>query len=294
MYILLPPYDVPMKNILIPTDFTPNSWNAIEYAVYLFDQLPCNFYILHVGDLKQSSVVGNSFSLPAEISSPSIKTKLKNFFERSELLASKKGHHVIALLEYGDFINIIRKTVAEKKIDLIVMGTRGTSGFKKRILGSNTGNVIVKVSCNTLVVPQNAKFKRPGKIAFPTDYNIFYSHTILEALSETIYHCDAQFQILKILKRNGILNAAQENNKAYLEDYLEELYSGSLEFRTFTGTLVLPAIQDATSRGEINMVMMVAKNLNFLQQLFFDSTIKRLSFHNTVPVMMLHEKLIRA
>lgn len=37
-----------MKNILIPTDFSENAWNAIEYALRFFSKSSCNFYILHV------------------------------------------------------------------------------------------------------------------------------------------------------------------------------------------------------------------------------------------------------
>ncbi len=37
-----------MNNILIPTDFSKNSWNAIAYALKYFENSTCNFYLLHV------------------------------------------------------------------------------------------------------------------------------------------------------------------------------------------------------------------------------------------------------
>ena len=37
-----------MKNILVPTDFSQNSWNSIEYALKFFKNYTCNFYLLHV------------------------------------------------------------------------------------------------------------------------------------------------------------------------------------------------------------------------------------------------------
>ena len=37
-----------MANILIPTDFSDNAWNAVEYAVEFFKNSSCNFYLLHV------------------------------------------------------------------------------------------------------------------------------------------------------------------------------------------------------------------------------------------------------
>ena len=40
-----------MKNILLPTDFSENSWNAIKYAINFFAKETCYFYVLHVNRL---------------------------------------------------------------------------------------------------------------------------------------------------------------------------------------------------------------------------------------------------
>ena len=37
-----------MKNILLPTDFSKNSLNAMYYAMALFKDIPCKFYLLNV------------------------------------------------------------------------------------------------------------------------------------------------------------------------------------------------------------------------------------------------------
>ena len=36
-----------MKKILLPTDFSKNSWNAIYYALELFKTTECLFYLVH-------------------------------------------------------------------------------------------------------------------------------------------------------------------------------------------------------------------------------------------------------
>ena len=44
-----------MKTILLPTDFSDNSWNAIEYALNFYKELNCNFYLLHVSKVSNIS-----------------------------------------------------------------------------------------------------------------------------------------------------------------------------------------------------------------------------------------------
>ena len=48
-----------MKAILLPTDFSKNSMNAIEYAVSLFENETCEFYVLNIQ--KASAFVSDDF-----------------------------------------------------------------------------------------------------------------------------------------------------------------------------------------------------------------------------------------
>lgn len=283
-----------MKNILFPTDFSNNSWNAIEYAITLLKDTPCNFYVLHVDALNQSGIEYNSFALPSDVTQPKAihrapKDNLAGTLVRIKTIAPNQGHRFIALHEYGNIIDIIRKTVLEKKISLIIMGTKGASGIKETILGSNTGNVMTKVPCNLLVIPEKAVQCIPKEIAFPTDYNIFYSHSILEAISKMLRISNAKLRVVHISKPNVILNETQHQNMAYLQDYLMELHEKSHSIHNLKLEKTKTAIEEFVVNEKIDMVIMVAKNLNFLQQLLFGSTIKKISFQTSVPLLVLHE-----
>lgn len=277
-----------MKNILIPTDFSANSWNALEYAIGLFTEVPCNFYVIHVSKLNQSDTKGNSLTIP-QSKDNSIQEKLNFLFERIAHLPQNKKHHFVALEEYGTILNTIRKTVDDKNIDLIVMGTKGASGIKASVVGSNTGDIITKVACNVLVVPEKAKISVPKNILFPTDFNIFYSFTILDAITEILKISKAKLQVLTVLKNSFELSPGQEKNKAYLQDYLIETFQDTHRFYDIINKNVKTAIQNHVAIGNADLVVMVAKNLNFLQNLLFDSTVEKVSFHTTVPLLVLHE-----
>ena len=72
-----------------------------------------------------------------------------------------------------------------KTAPYLILGNTITVVFKETevIIGSNTGDLITKVKCPVLIIPENAVFKIPQEIAFPTDYNIFYEPTILKNIS---------------------------------------------------------------------------------------------------------------
>ena len=62
-----------MKHILIPTDFSENSHNAIQYAVEYFSDVPVRFYILHV------SYQNSSFKEEAQENSSDFSTEIQTF-----------------------------------------------------------------------------------------------------------------------------------------------------------------------------------------------------------------------
>ncbi|MCM4173300.1 universal stress protein [Arenibacter sp. TNZ] len=278
-----------MKNILLPTDYSNNSWNAMEYAVKLFRDVPCNFYILHVDPLIQSDLMHNSFAISTNTLDITLEDNLTYTHRLIQTISRNKAHHFITLHDYGNLIDIIRKTVLDKKVDLIVMGTKGASGIKGAIVGSNTGNAITKVPCNLLVIPEKAEPAIPENIAFPTDYNIFYSHSILEAMTKILRISKARLNVVNVSKPKVKLNTAQIQNMIYLQDYLLEVHEKSHTMHQLKDESVKSAIAGFVTSENIDMVIMVAKNLNFLQQLLLDTAIKKISFQTSVPLLVLHE-----
>jgi nucleotide-binding universal stress UspA family protein len=280
-----------MKNILLPTDFSENSWNAIEYALSFYKESICNFHLLHVNRLN-NIITHDTPYIPSqevieEVFIKPSKQQLEKLLKRivNEIPTNKK-HHFLTLIDYNLFINSIRKHVKEKKIDLIVMGTKGASGLQEFMIGSNTGDVITKVPCTTLIVPENAKYTMLKEIALPTDFVLSYNVQILQSISEILKETNSSLNIVHISKKGGALNLDQQNNKNLLEDLFDEY---NYSFHILTNTKVENALEYFVESRDIDMIVMVAKNLNYFQQILFHSKVEKISYHTKVPFLVLHE-----
>lgn len=279
-----------MTNVLLPTDFSDNSWNAIKYALHFFSKIECNFYLLHVSRLSHLESDDISLTIDQEyIDSVYIepaKKELRNILKRISKLTSNKNQKFYTLTDYNFFIESIRKTIKDKHIDYIVMGTKGATGLKRIILGSNTADVITKVQCNTLAIPEDAKFIAPKEIAFPTDFTLSHDLQILQPITEILEQFDATLSILNISKRKVELTHEQKNNKDLLEDY----FSGqSYSFYYLTNKSIEDAIQCFVESRAIDIICMVAKNLNYFQQILLHSKVEKISYHTDKPFLVLHE-----
>jgi len=281
-----------MKNILLPTDFSENSWNAIKYAIQFFEDIECNFYLLHVNRLNNlvandTPLILNGDALEQIYIKPT-KQKLRTILKRiSSLSARIKKHKYYTLSDYRFFIESIRKNVDEKHIDYIVMGTKGASGIEKIILGTNTADIITKVKCNTLVVPENAEFVPPKEIAYPTDFTLSSNLQVLEPVSEIMDRFKSSLRIVHINKNKVELNNDEKMNKELLEDYFN---NDSHSFHYLTNKKVEDAVQCFVESRAINLICMVAKNLNYFQQILFHSKVEEISYHTDIPFLVLHKK----
>jgi nucleotide-binding universal stress UspA family protein len=278
-----------MINVLIPTDFSENAWNAIRYGLQFFKAEPTNFYLLHIslserqGSGDDTVANGIVFDMKDTVG---IKDKLLEVKKRIEESFANTNHRFYALQEHSFFIEGIKRSVTQKRIDFIVMGTKGASGLKEVTIGSRTGEVITRVKCPTLIIPENARFVIPKEIVFPTDFNSYYKNKILLTLAEIMAINESALRIFHVTRREQELSNSQLENKNFLEDILADK-PHSFHFQA--GQNIEDALSEFIEKNKINMIAMVAKNINFFQRLLYKPSVTKISYHTDTPFLVLHE-----
>ncbi len=280
-----------MKHILIPTDFSDNAWNALTYGLEMYKKTKCTFYLMHVNPIPTYSGAGTSLSasdgnLRAAILKNS-KKDLQMLQDRIQKeIALNPKHSFVPLAFYDYFTEAVKREAIKNKVHMIIMGTKGATGLKKVTVGSNTGDVITKVAHPLLAVPENAKYTNIAEIAFPTDYQINYDIKVLDNLIEIATMNNAEIRILNIAKEGKELTEEQQKNKDFLDDYLVDI---NHSFHSLTGLKLETAVQAFTESRDIDMIAMVAKNLNFFQRILFRPDVEKISYYTQVPFLVLHE-----
>lgn len=279
-----------MRKILVPTDFSENAFNALKYGLELFKKSKCTFYLLHIIPLPPYSGAGSSVHAASRNFEEYIlgqsKQDLQNLLARVEKLPFNTKHTFITLAMQDYVVDAIKRESELKKIDLIIMGTKGASGLKKVTIGSNTGDVITRIKQPLLAVPEDAVYRKPREIAFATDYHIGYDEKVLDTLITMAVMQGSILRVLHISKKGENLNDEQIKNKDFLDDYLVDVEHS---FHSLSGTQLETAVQCFTESRDIDMIAMVAKNLNFFQRILFRPAVEEISYHTKVPFLVLHE-----
>ena len=277
-----------MKKILLPTDFSENSINAIQYAIALFKDVPCSFYLLNVYRipyLANEELMDQNISQLAAVEDDLHRSSMEDMKQLLSDLPENDNHHFELISDYNLFSLAVHQVVEEKDIELIIMGTKGATGAKEIFIGSNTGDVIMRNSCHVIAVPENHKYREPKEIVFPTDFQIDYDFEDLAPLISLAEKNESMINIIHFSDHND-LSLLQKEHKRKLDLFLSKIKH---TYYTLSSSNFEEGINCFTqSRGNIDMIVIIGRHYGFFQRLFFKPKVKELSFHTKIPLFVIH------
>jgi nucleotide-binding universal stress UspA family protein len=163
---------IPIKRILVPTDFSEPATAALKWATTLARELDGQLYMLHV--------VPEPYAYPwgSELST----MPLTDILEQSEKSAEERMHQLAAETQLpfdrvvtraviGTPVDQILAMVAEHNIDLVVLGTHGRGMVGHLLLGSVAERVIRRSPVPVLTLHGDARTAELKRAAAATASN---------------------------------------------------------------------------------------------------------------------------
>lgn len=279
-------YQIGMKNILFPTDFSAAAEKAFAYAMFLADQWKARITTLHVyspvdeGVAKHLPVTMKHISDSIELEEfEDYRNSVPHLRERAELMGYSHLEFNHVMKEAGKIIPAILSQAEEEETDLIVMGTTGARGLKEIFLGSVTGEILESAHCPVLAIPEEAVFDNHiDRIAFTTNYQ----EDEVPALDEVLRFAapmNAEVHVVHVdlggEESGRRMERLQAASRKYPKLYFEVIRNDNL-FEGLTSFL---------DDKEIDILAMVTHKRRFLKELFDYSRTKRMSYHSHTPIL---------
>lgn len=161
-----------IRNVLVPVDFSAPSLNAVEFALPLVKQLGADLHLLHVfaRDYPAAAMVAIPIVLPELEVSRSVHQHLKAVAKKFAIELRQENLHAVKGRAFEEICQLAR----DVNIDLIVIATRGNTGFKHLLLGSTAERVVRYSPCPVLVTRNGNLSRRPltfRRILVPIDFS---------------------------------------------------------------------------------------------------------------------------
>ncbi|MCM4168104.1 hypothetical protein KCTC52924_03657 [Arenibacter antarcticus] len=279
-----------MKKILIPTDFSENSKNAIRYALDLFKETPCHFYLLYVNidgsDYLEKPVYNLGTNILVEKRPKVIEEKLKDLEKFINSAFSKNQDHLFTTLnEEGFFLKAIRKHILDKKIELIVMGTRGATEIKEFFMGSNAGDVITKVACDVLIIPDKAQYSGFKQVIFPVDFESPLVEATIKTIRQLIGSQKTHLKLVYITKSGISLFKEVETLQKQWVEKLSKSIPNPVSFHRVVNKKIENGIHHFAKSTNADLIIMISKDYGLIHKLFLDTTVEEVSFTTKIPLL---------
>jgi len=265
-----------MKTILAPVDFSQASMNALAFAAELSKRASARLFVINVLQKEESEKEATD-KLHA------IEADLKKSFS--------SGLNFESLLVHGDLASAIRKVISVQQPDLIVMGTKGASGLKRILIGSNAVHVIAIASVPVLVIPEVARFENflsteKNRIVLATDLDELKNEAAIDILKEiALLITDPKIRVLSVRPQKTGLPDVKRMYRDFLLSFFEPEITGE-RVTVFSGNVISGINFYLNQHKDTGLLAMIARDSGHLIQKHFT---REMASHTHLPLLVLHD-----
>ena len=158
-----------MKRILVPTDFSQYAENALKMAAVIAKKNNSEIFLLHLLELpsQMQDAITNGSTIPEVMHFIQMATeKLNNIAQQPYL----KDVIVHASVKFERAFSGILSFNTRNNIDLIVMGSHGTSGIAEILVGSNAEKVVRLSEIPVLIIKNDLGDSKFDNFVFASDF----------------------------------------------------------------------------------------------------------------------------
>jgi nucleotide-binding universal stress UspA family protein len=142
----------PFRKILVGVDGSEHSKKAVEIAVAEAKAYGAQLTIVHVIPRPTYPVAGSE-GIDADDYFAAARNEAKAWVDSAVKLAQSKDVRAVGVIfESVSVVKAFLDYAAKDNVDLIVLGTRGLSDFKRLLIGSISSGVVNHAHCSVLVV----------------------------------------------------------------------------------------------------------------------------------------------
>lgn len=270
-----------MKTLLIATDFSPASGNALLYGVQFAEALNTKVILFH------------AYTLPTPIPAVSIRISKygvmlemkQQLDDHAKLILKEKASDIETVCEVGDPRAAIISMAKEKKADLIITGMKGAGKNFKKVFGSAATSLTAGTNVPVLIVPEEAVFKTPDVIAFARDGAENPLREDLDKFKDIKEAFHSKVYVVHVIKKDDTQHLRFSENS-------EEGKYSDISFEFPVNGDIRHGLDAFIKKHHVKMLVMMPHKHDWAEKLFQISETKDMIFHTHIPLLILPDTYI--
>jgi len=285
-----------MARILVPTDFSEQADYALKLAHQLALEMNAEIELLHVLDVpggdRYAGMENISFTGEATGNEgmndiyfyklmEKTREKLLDVMSRPEL----QGIKMFEKIQTGSIYRQIYEETQAGHVDLIVMGTTGTSNWEEDLVGSNAEKVVRRAKCPVLTVRKEVKLTQIKNIVFASDFKDKHEK-LVSLVKKMVEIIGATLHLVKINTPSHFEN--DKINYANIRNYAEEHKIEDYDLHVYNFEDEEDGIISFTEQFGMDMIIMATKGRRGFARLLEGSIAEDVVNYSKIPVLTFH------
>jgi len=275
-----------MVNILVPTDLSDLSKVAVQYAVKVANKLNGTLTLLHVITITRPASATMRLrvkTLEKELLTAAKEDMNQLMKETAKQLKTTEPMKVLVVIG-NSFEDTVKKEAKKLHSGLIVMGTKGASGLKKYVMGSNTASVIEVSHVPVLAVPELAGFKNFKNVVYASDLR--HVEKELKTLIPYLVMFESTVHLIHVAASQKDALAAEKK----LDAAVEKSGFKNVVPRVIISRKIDEAIQNYVTTTKADLLTTFAHKHSFYDKLFDRSITRKAAFQSKLPLLAFKQK----
>lgn len=257
-------------NILIPTDFSENAYHAIRYFYQNFKPKACSITIMHIiqAPHKGSGMLLRLDDLMKEDAEKDMKQLL-------EQVNTDFGHQPETVIRQGDLKEWLDIYTSDKKLDLVVMGTKGESNLPSKLMGSVTESFIRISEVPVLAVPLEFDKTEVHSIAIANGEGELKNADFVREMADAMNTRNLHLDVLCIDTGKSELSLPKSiNHKGF-----------QVGVKCISASTVVKGINEFIETNNVDIIGIYHQNNSRMDYLFNRSLTKTICANTVIPVL---------
>ncbi len=272
-----------MKRILVPIDFSDQAKYASKVAASIARKTNSEIILLHMLDIPADTIDPASGSnLHGGAQNIYYMKGIKREFQKFMALPFFEGLNVIESVRFHKAFEGVIEESKEKDVDLIIMGSHGTSGLKEMLVGSNTEKVVRLSHIPVLVIKQDVDDFEINDIVYASDLGKD-SKKSFPNIIEYAKMFDAKLHLLYINTVHNFISTKVLNEK--IATFTKDFDLNNYTVNVYSDTTIEEGILNFSSEINANLIAINTHNRSGLYHLFSNNIGKDLANHALKPVI---------
>ncbi len=275
-----------MKTVIAPTDFSPVSVNALNFAADMALAIDANL------------VICNIYNIPVAFSEvPLILVSPEELKQSSELQLQALQQQVVQRTEgkltvmtearMGNITDELESLCERVQPFAVVMGAKGKTGLEKVIFGSTALSAIRHLAWPVICVPPGKEYgKGISKIGLACDFRNVEATTPVVTIKHIVMEFKSELHILNVDYNEKHFSPGTPLESFHLHAMFNDM---NPKFHFINNPDVEDGINEFAEKNNLDLIIAIPKKHKLLEAIFKPSSTRQLIFQSHIPLMCVHE-----